>query len=160
LDAPDRFGDTASFVEMIPIQLDPSQIATLEALADGIIPADARDGGASAVQSGLRLTERIEKGTHSALYLDGIAAAVALARERFQRDVPELKAIERHELIGHLKERLRLSSSSSGWMCAGSTWAIPRSGSALVFPVPPRRLAVIRISISRRVKFISTTRYL
>lgn len=84
--------------------MDPGKIATLAALADGIIPADAIDGGAASVQAGPRLAEKVEKGTQKSLYLDGLETAQAVAKERFDREVAALGPEELHALLAAVRE--------------------------------------------------------
>ena len=79
--------------------------AVLAVLADGIIPADARDAGAAAVNAGPRLADRIAAGTNSAVYRAGLAAAGEVARARFGRTVPELDAGAVSELLAALREQ-------------------------------------------------------
>jgi hypothetical protein len=78
--------------------------AVLGALGNGIIPADARDTGAAAVQAGPRLAEKAAAGPAAALYQRGLDAAAALAQARFGRAVPALDAAQLHELLGVLRE--------------------------------------------------------
>jgi restriction endonuclease Mrr len=78
--------------------------ATLMKLADGIIPPDDSDSGASAVQAGPRLAERIAQGVNAAVYRQGIDAAERLASERFHAAVSDLNADQVHELLGALRE--------------------------------------------------------
>jgi hypothetical protein len=78
--------------------------ALLAALADGIIPADARDAGAAAVSAGPRLAEKLAAGASAALYRAGLAAATSLARARFGRAVTGLDAGQVHELLEALRD--------------------------------------------------------
>jgi Gluconate 2-dehydrogenase subunit 3 len=79
--------------------------AVLAALANGIIPADARDAGAAAVGAGPRLAEKLAAGVNAALYRAGLAAAATLAQARFGRAVTDLDAAQVHELVGALREQ-------------------------------------------------------
>jgi hypothetical protein len=79
--------------------------ALLAALADGIIPADARDAGAAAVNAGPRLAEKLAAGTNAVLYRAGLSAAAALAQTRFRRTVPELNASQLSDLLAALREQ-------------------------------------------------------
>jgi hypothetical protein len=78
--------------------------AVLAALANGIIPADARDAGAAAVAAGPRLAERLAAGANAALYRAGLAAAAELAEARFGRAVTALDAGQLHDLLAALRE--------------------------------------------------------
>ncbi len=78
--------------------------AALNALANGIIPADARDAGAAAVQSGARLAERLGDGTNGATYRRGLEMATDLANTRFRKSIPGLDAAELHELLAALRD--------------------------------------------------------
>ena len=79
--------------------------AVLAALANGIIPADARDAGAAAVAAGPRLAEKLAAGVNAAVYRRGLAAATELARAKYGCDVTELDATQTHELLGALREQ-------------------------------------------------------
>jgi hypothetical protein len=76
----------------------------LEALANGIIPADERDAGAASVNAGLTITERVRRGVSAGLYAEGLATANRLAREKFGRQVSELIPAEIHQLLGTLEK--------------------------------------------------------
>jgi hypothetical protein len=78
--------------------------AVLAALANGIIPADARDGGAASVDAGARLAGRMDLGVNQALYVQGIATARAAAQRKFGRGVSELSAQEIDELLDVLRD--------------------------------------------------------
>ena len=80
-----------------PITL--TDIATLAALANGIIPADARDAGAAAVHAGPGIAERMRRSPYGPVYVAGLRAAQELAKTRFAKAVPELDAAQRHELL-------------------------------------------------------------
>lgn len=80
-------------------------VGTLAALADGIIPPDHRDAGASAVHAGPGLAERMRRGPAGAVYVDGLRAAREIARGRFGRGVRDLAAEQLHELLGALRDR-------------------------------------------------------
>jgi hypothetical protein len=79
------------------------EVAALEALANGIIPADARDAGAAAVHAGQRLSERLGGGTSAAIYRRGLLAASDLAQTTFRKRVPALDAAELHDLLAALR---------------------------------------------------------
>jgi hypothetical protein len=78
----------------------------LAALANGIIPADARDEGAAAVNAGARLAEKVETGINAAIYARGVDTAEALAMERHGRSVTELDVAEIYSLLTALRESL------------------------------------------------------
>jgi len=86
--------------------LNADQIATLAALADGIIPPDEIDAGAAAVDAGPRLASKLQTGVNAALYLQGIEVASTLAQEKFGRQASQLGAEQLHELIAEVLERL------------------------------------------------------
>ena len=79
-------------------------IATLSALANGIIPADERDAGAAAVHAGPGIAERIHRGVNGPLYAEGLQTAGGIAREKFGREVGGLSSAEIHELLGALEK--------------------------------------------------------
>lgn len=82
-----------------------ADVADLAALANGIIPADARDAGAAAVHAGPGIAERMRRSPHGAVYLDGLKTARELAQAMFSRPVHELDATDLHELLGTLAVR-------------------------------------------------------
>jgi len=86
-------------------QLSQEQLACLAALADGIIPPDGRDAGAASVNAGPRLAEKIEAGINSALYLQAVEMAIALAKEHHGQEVSQLRPQELHALLGAIRER-------------------------------------------------------
>ena len=81
------------------------EAALLTALANGIIPADARDAGAAAVHAGPRLAEKLRDGVNAALYRRGLSAATGLAQEKFGLPLVALEAAPMHELLGTLREK-------------------------------------------------------
>ena len=87
-----------------PITL--TDIATLAALANGIIPADARDAGAAAVHAGPGIAERMRRSPYAAIYVEGLSATRDLAQAMFTKSAPDLTAGQMHELL------IRLSAHS------------------------------------------------
>lgn len=85
---------------------DPVQPAALALLADGIIPADEIDRGASEVNAAARLAEKIRSGANAALYREGLAAAAAIASEKFDGELSQLSSEQIHELLAIIRERL------------------------------------------------------
>jgi Gluconate 2-dehydrogenase subunit 3 len=81
------------------------ETAILAALANGIIPADARDAGAAAVSAGPRLAEKIAAGVNTALYRSGLAAAATMAQASCGRAILDLEMTQMHELLGLLREQ-------------------------------------------------------
>jgi len=81
-----------------------SQLATLAALANGIIPADETDGGAESVNSSARIAQNIHNGLYSKLYAEGIAIAEMLAIKNFNRMISELNPRQIHDLIATVRE--------------------------------------------------------
>ena len=79
-------------------------IAVLNALTNGIIPADETDGGAAMVFAGLVSADKFRKGIAADVYIDGLAAAEALSRKSFGRGVTELNTREIHDLLGLLHD--------------------------------------------------------
>jgi hypothetical protein len=78
----------------------------LTAIANGIIPSDARDTGASAVNAGPRLADKIASGVNASLYLRGIETAEQLARKHFNLPIPSLNPQQIHTLLTALRELL------------------------------------------------------
>jgi len=87
---------------MSEISFSADDVATLSALANGIIPPDERDAGAAAVAAGPRIAERVRQGVNGTLYVAGLKMASNLARQRFGREVNGLSPAELHELISAL----------------------------------------------------------
>jgi hypothetical protein len=80
-------------------------ITVLAALANGIIPADARDAGAAAVNAVPRLAEKLMAGVNTALYRRGLAAAGTLAQTKFGRALAALDAAQVVELLADLRDQ-------------------------------------------------------
>jgi restriction endonuclease Mrr len=80
-------------------------IGALAALADGIIPADARDAGAGLVLAGPSIAERMRRSPSAQVYVEGLRAARDFARERFGQDVRELNASQMRELLAALRDQ-------------------------------------------------------
>src|SRR4051794_35948548 len=86
--------------------LTPENIATLAALANGIIPADDRDGGAAEVDAAKRLGERLQSGPNASLYSQGISCADELARQKFSTRVEHLSLKQIHDLLARVQEQM------------------------------------------------------
>jgi hypothetical protein len=71
-----------------------SDVDVLTALANAIIPPDARDAGAAAVDAGPRLAERLRDSPHAALYDQGLRSAQELCARQFGRPVTALTPAE------------------------------------------------------------------
>ena len=87
-------------------ELSASQMQVLAVLANGIIPADELDAGAASVNAAERLAQKIKMGVNSAVYLDGLTKAQAVAMERFGAGVEHLSPAQVHELVGELRTSL------------------------------------------------------
>ena len=81
-----------------------SDAALLAVLANGIIPADARDAGAAAVRAGPRLAERLAAGTNATAYRRGLDAAAELAQAMYRCAIPALNADQVQALLERLRE--------------------------------------------------------
>jgi hypothetical protein len=90
----------------IAASLNPEDVAALDALADGIIPADATDAGAAAVSAGPRLAERIGAGVNAAVYRAGLDLARTLVEQQYGQSVRALTPQQVHDLLGLLRDRL------------------------------------------------------
>ena len=84
---------------MIETPITLTDIATLAALANGIIPADERDAGAAAVHAGPGIAERMRRSPYGPVYVDGLKAAGELAKTMFAKAVHELDAALMRELL-------------------------------------------------------------
>jgi hypothetical protein len=87
-----------------PETVTPEEAAALAALANGLIPADARDAGAAAVNAGPRLAEKLAAGANAPLYRAGLNAAAALARAKFGRAPGQLGPEQVHDLLAALRD--------------------------------------------------------
>jgi hypothetical protein len=87
-------------------ELSDEQVRSLATLANGIIPADASDAGAAAVDAGPRLAAKIERGWNSGLYLNGLALAESLSRQRYAKATFDLDPGQVHELLAAIREQL------------------------------------------------------
>jgi hypothetical protein len=74
-------------------------IATLAALANGIIPADQRDAGAASVHAGPAVAERMRRSPYGRMYVDGLATAYQIAQTTFGKAVCELDAEQMDALL-------------------------------------------------------------
>ena len=86
--------------------LNAEQISALTALANGIIPADASDAGAAAVDAGPRLATKIDSGSNTALYRSGLALAESFSRQRYGKTTFDLDPGQVHELLAAIREQL------------------------------------------------------
>lgn len=77
-----------------------AELAALDALAAGIIPADSRDAGARNFSA--PLAERARRAGTLALYAAGLTAAAQLAHDKFSRPVAALSPAEIHRLLAAL----------------------------------------------------------
>jgi restriction endonuclease Mrr len=80
-------------------------IGALAALANGIIPADERDAGASLVHAGPSIAERMRQSRSAHVYIEGLRAARVFASERFGQEVRELNASQMRELLAALRDQ-------------------------------------------------------
>ncbi len=85
--------------------LTPQDVAALAALANGIIPADARDSGAAFVHAGPAIAERIRQGVLAGVYVAGLKTAQDFARATFGCSAFELNAAQIHELLAALRDQ-------------------------------------------------------
>src|SRR5579862_6900501 len=85
-----------------PVSL--ADIAALSALANGIVPADARDAGAASIHAGASIAERMRRGVNGPIYADGLNDAALIARKEFGRAIDALNAAEIHSLLAALAE--------------------------------------------------------
>jgi hypothetical protein len=79
-------------------------VAVLTALANAIIPPDARDAGAAAVDAGPRLAERMRDSPQAALYERGLRTARDLCASRWHRPMSALTPSELHDLVQQVAE--------------------------------------------------------
>ena len=80
-----------------------ADIATLSALANGIIPADARDAGAASVHAGPGIAERMRRSPYGRVYVDGLKAAQQTAQAVYGTAVPELNGAQMQGLLESLR---------------------------------------------------------
>lgn len=84
-----------------PITL--ADIATLSALANGIIPADERDTGAACVHAGPGIAERMRRSPYGQVYVDGLKAAQQAAQSAYGVSVQELSEAQMQGLLATLR---------------------------------------------------------
>src|SRR5687768_15714488 len=72
----------------------------LSALADGIIPADERDGGAAAAGAWTRLLAKVD----APAYAEGLECAERLARGKFGNSCGQLSSSQVTELLSTLRD--------------------------------------------------------
>ena len=77
-------------------------VDVLTALANAIIPPDARDAGAAAVDAGPRLAACMQDGSEAALFASGLRTAQVLCARQFGRAVTTLTRSELHDLAQQL----------------------------------------------------------
>ena len=75
------------------------QVKILEKLANGIIPADEMDEGASCVNAGMRIADRVDKGANAKVYLQGLEFVAG-------NNVLAMNEEQVHELLGVLREKV------------------------------------------------------
>ncbi|MDB6036376.1 MAG: hypothetical protein JWM99_217 [Verrucomicrobiales bacterium] len=90
---------------MIEPTISLGDIATLAALANGIIPADLRDAGAASVHSGPGIAERMRRSPYAQVYVDGLKAADRIAGDKFVCTARELDSAQMHDLLGELRDQ-------------------------------------------------------
>jgi hypothetical protein len=83
----------------------PDMLALLKMLTNGIIPADQRDGGAESVDAAAQIARRIEQGISQDIYVNGLAVAMRVAREKFNDPIESLAPEQVHELVGAVREQ-------------------------------------------------------
>jgi hypothetical protein len=76
------------------------QVKILEKLANGIIPADEMDSGAAAVNAGMRIADRVDKGINAKVYLAGMEFV-----ESLKKDVVGMNDEQIHELLGVIRDK-------------------------------------------------------
>jgi hypothetical protein len=86
--------------------LTPAQLATLAALASGIIPPDDSDAGAASVLAAPRLAEKIAAGVNAALYLKGLETADSLSHKSYGDAPSALSPAQLHDLLAATRDAL------------------------------------------------------
>jgi len=76
------------------------QVKILEKLANGIVPADEMDSGAAAVNAGMRIADRVDKGVNAKVYLGGMEFL-----ESLKIDVVGMSEQQIHELLGVIRQK-------------------------------------------------------
>jgi hypothetical protein len=105
-----------------------SDVDVLTSLANAIIPPDARDAGAAAVDAGPRLLERMRGSPLAALYAQGLGTARELCGRQFGRPITALTPAELHELTQQIAaidpaffKQLRLDTTTL-YLSAPAVW--------------------------------------
>ena len=146
-----------------PIALD--DIATLNALANGIIPPDETDGGAGMVFAGLGAADKFRKGINAEIYAEGLHTAASLAKEKFGRAVGELNPEEINKLLHQLHDaspaffkQLRMDvnaaylSDPGVWQRIGFPGPSTESGGYPDFDQPQTKHDATSYSSSKRIE--------
>jgi hypothetical protein len=82
-----------------------SQIETLAALAQGIIPRDDRDDGAAMFDPGKHLAQKMEAERNNAALIQGLEFAEATSQANFGRAARQLDAPALENLLAIVRER-------------------------------------------------------
>jgi hypothetical protein len=90
---------------MIETSITLQDIAALSALANGVIPPDARDTGAASVHAGPSIAGRVRYSPYADVYVDGLKVAKELAQSKFNGGLDELDAEQMQALLGDLSEQ-------------------------------------------------------
>jgi hypothetical protein len=86
--------------------LKPDQLATLTALANGVIPPDEIDAGAAAVNAAPRLAEKIAAGVNAVFYLEALETADALSQKVYGLVPAALTPAQLHDLLAATRDAL------------------------------------------------------
>ena len=85
--------------------LSPNQIAVLEALARGIIPADAKDQGAAALNAGGHLAKRLEPNPFASGLIEGVKFAEEESVRQFGMTIDKLPPDALHQLLALIRDQ-------------------------------------------------------
>ena len=79
-------------------------IATLAALASGIIPTDERDAGATIVHAGPGIAERMRRSPYAAMYVKGLTAAHEISQKHFGKPPHHISPEQIQVLLAALRD--------------------------------------------------------
>ena len=121
------------------MQLNSEHLAALAALANAIIPADEKDGGAASVNAGPSLADKIASGVNAALYAQGLEFAATIALERYHSTLAQLNPKEAFDLMSEVQEMLPAFFKQLRLDVSAMYLSDPRVWERIGFPGPSTR---------------------
>jgi len=113
---------------MKSVPLTAEQIETLDALASGVIPADAKDRGVAGMSVGQSLARKIQTDPNGSVYVEAIEFAVSKAKASFGKAVGSLDPAPVEALLVIVRDRypglfkLLRAEACAIYLSQPSTW--------------------------------------